>query len=118
MRKLTSYALCVALLDKLANAKHGGEEDAVLGHPLQVLVEGHAGSAKGPEVVVRIDDGEEAVFTLAIPADIVVLVALGEAGEPAGAAESDHAALRLGQSRQDRGRRKEHHRGEVHCPQR
>ena len=41
--------LTPALLDQLADAEHGGEEETVLLHPTEVLLVGHWGSSKGPD---------------------------------------------------------------------
>ena len=52
----------------LSNSKHGGEENAVVAHPVHVGVPGHRGAVEGAEVVVRVNHAVESVPPVTLPA--------------------------------------------------
>ena len=89
------------LVDELPDAEHGGEEDPVAFHPVEIHVEGDGGAAERPEVVMRVHDAEEAVVgVVQVPADVVVLVADAEAGQRPPPLQTTGAAA---QEQKDRG---------------
>ena len=82
VKVVTAVGIVSILLDKLlADAQHGGEEDAVRLEPVHVLVPWDGGAEEGSEVIVSINHAEEPVHSVSLPAEIVVLVPNLEPGQ-------------------------------------
>jgi hypothetical protein len=47
-----TYGLLPCLDEELTDAKHGGEEDSMIQHPLDVRMEGDGGAPKRPEIKI------------------------------------------------------------------
>lgn len=72
----------VLLDDLLADAQHGGEENAVGLEPVHVGIPGDRGAEERSEVIVSIDDAEKPIGAVSLPAQIVVSVANLEPSQP------------------------------------
>ena len=72
----------VLLDDLLADAQHGGEENAVGLEPVHVGVPGDGGAEERSEVIVSIDDAEKPISAVSLPAQSVVSVANLEPSQP------------------------------------
>ena len=72
----------ILLDDLLADAQHGGEENAVRFQPMHVLVPVHGWAEERSEVIVSIDDAEKPISAVSLPAQIVVSVANLEPSQP------------------------------------
>ena len=72
----------ILLDDLLADAQHGGEENAVRLEPVHVGVPGDGGAEERSEVIVSINDAEKPISPVSLPAQSVVSVANLEPGQP------------------------------------
>ena len=72
----------ILLDDLLADAQHGGEENAVRLEPVHVGVPGDGGPEERSEVIVSINDAEEPISPVSLPAQSVVSVANLEPAQP------------------------------------
>ena len=72
----------VLLNDLLADAQHGGEENAVRLEPVHVGVPGDCGAKERSEVIVSINNAEKTIVAVSLPAQIVVRVANLEPSQP------------------------------------
>ena len=80
---ITTVRISSVLLDDLlADAQHGGEENAVRLEPVHVGVPGDCGAKERSEVIVSINNAEKTIVAVSLPAQIVVRVANLEPSQP------------------------------------